>query len=525
MNGWTKTKLAAAVSVVAGVLLAAGCTGQDKQAEPAPAAGPTETTALAAPAADVGLVRTAQADPAADAGPAAAAGRLTVVYTAEGEFVPKRLDIETGETVTFVNASGWNVWPASNIHPTHEILPEFDPQRPILPGESWSFTFDEAGYWRYHNHELATEVGMIVATGGPDVSLEPLDMSGDFSNLDFPPLPSAVDPAVLLADEAALLDFVQAYGPLATVGLLSDYELSTGAPCHNAAHVIGRIAYEEYGPSVFAHAGHRCSTGLMHGLLEAMFAERGTANLEKDMNALCLSSDNTFFRGQCWHGVGHGIMAWTSYELHDALDLCRVADQRYRASCLSGVFMENTIGGMSHMTGHSSRYIRPDDLHFPCAVVADEYVSACYGYQPVHMLKVLDNDYFAVSQECSKIDEAHQPDCFRVFGNAIGARYWQQPATAAHTCGLVSDDANYRACVRGIISEAFWGQEKAAFAIAICNATDNRLGRAECWNQVLVNGRQLFTTPDEREELCAMFAAAGRDQFCREQLGLNAPTS
>ena len=67
-----------------------------------------------------------------------------VIYTGSG-FVPKRLDIEPGTQVRFVNASDKPLWPASNIHPTHSILPELDAKQAVSPGETWAFTFKDQG--------------------------------------------------------------------------------------------------------------------------------------------------------------------------------------------------------------------------------------------------------------------------------------------------------------------------------------------------------------------------------------------
>lgn len=72
-------------------------------------------------------------------------------------YAPLLLTIKQDETVLFINNASVNRWPASNIHPTHGIYPEFDPQKPISPGESWSFTFNKKGVWRFHDH-LAPEV-------------------------------------------------------------------------------------------------------------------------------------------------------------------------------------------------------------------------------------------------------------------------------------------------------------------------------------------------------------------------------
>ena len=89
-----------------------------------------------------------------------------VIYTSEAGFIPQRLDMPTGETIVFVNDSDAYVWPASNIHPTHAVLPSFDPQRALKPGEVWAYRFDKNGHWRYHNHLEPSETGIIVTSGG-----------------------------------------------------------------------------------------------------------------------------------------------------------------------------------------------------------------------------------------------------------------------------------------------------------------------------------------------------------------------
>ena len=75
-----------------------------------------------------------------------------VIKMRDEDYQPSVVTIKKGQTVLFVNESKDARWPASNIHPTHEIYPEFDPKQPIVSGKSWSFTFDKAGEWRMHDH-------------------------------------------------------------------------------------------------------------------------------------------------------------------------------------------------------------------------------------------------------------------------------------------------------------------------------------------------------------------------------------
>ena len=77
------------------------------------------------------------------------------------DFVPDEITVRAGSAVVFVNGGAEPFWPASNIHPTHEIYPEFDPGRPIGPGGNWSFDFDKAGVWRFHDHWYPKAGGTI----------------------------------------------------------------------------------------------------------------------------------------------------------------------------------------------------------------------------------------------------------------------------------------------------------------------------------------------------------------------------
>ncbi len=76
-------------------------------------------------------------------------------------YSPKDLTIKKGDTVKFTNNAGRNMWPASNDHPSHTIYPEFDAKKAFSKGSTWSFTFDKAGTWGYHDHLKDSCTGTI----------------------------------------------------------------------------------------------------------------------------------------------------------------------------------------------------------------------------------------------------------------------------------------------------------------------------------------------------------------------------
>jgi plastocyanin len=100
---------------------------------------------------------------------------VIIKITANG-FEPKEVEITKGTKVTWINEQPNPSWPASDVHPTHEVYPGssikkcgtpeqdkiFDTCRGLKQGESWSFVFNEVGEWYYHDHLNPSWKGEIV---------------------------------------------------------------------------------------------------------------------------------------------------------------------------------------------------------------------------------------------------------------------------------------------------------------------------------------------------------------------------
>lgn len=95
-------------------------------------------------------------------GSSGGSGGGKVVQIEDDGFHPQTLTIDAGDTVEFENKSSDDAWPASNVHPTHLLYRGFDAKKPLLPGDSYSFTFTKTGSWGYHNHLEPDVQGTIV---------------------------------------------------------------------------------------------------------------------------------------------------------------------------------------------------------------------------------------------------------------------------------------------------------------------------------------------------------------------------
>ena len=90
-------------------------------------------------------------------------GSETIVQMNEEGFLPSEFIIRPGDRVIFINVStSTEYWPASDLHPTHELYSAFDPLKPIIPGESWSFIFERSGTWRFHDHLHPNKRGVLI---------------------------------------------------------------------------------------------------------------------------------------------------------------------------------------------------------------------------------------------------------------------------------------------------------------------------------------------------------------------------
>ena len=84
-----------------------------------------------------------------------------VVLMRDGVFEPTEISVASGTKVVFKNQDTKPRWPASNLHPTHGLYPEFDPKEQIEVGSEWVFVFDKPGTWRYHDHLIPELRGTV----------------------------------------------------------------------------------------------------------------------------------------------------------------------------------------------------------------------------------------------------------------------------------------------------------------------------------------------------------------------------
>lgn len=220
----------------------------------------------------------------------------THVVELRGEgFSPSELIIAKDDIVIFANSAGRYFWPASNLHPTHGIYPEFDPREPIAPGESWSFRFIKPGRWEYHDHLYPLFRGIII--------VEDRNFSTVVSGQEFWNWSDILKSTMRSKGISVAFEVFEE---------LFNTEPAFAENCHSYTHILGEEAYRRFGAEQdieLTSSVAYCSYGFFHGFLETMIQEEGSLKRAREF---CVYVDKQLHEevdtiGACFHGIGHGV--------------------------------------------------------------------------------------------------------------------------------------------------------------------------------------------------------------------------
>ena len=316
----------------------------------------------------------------------------------------------------------------------------------------------------------------------------------------------------LLQDTEAVREFMKAYGPHNALKVLRQGEVETGLDCHQSAHHLGRMTFAEYGAAASISVEEVCRSGMRHGMMEQLFVTRGIANLAEDVEVLCPSEIDSFSRYQCLHGVGHGVMAWTAYEIKDALKLCDLmTDESSQRSCYTGIFMENVVSGCPLRSASVLHTSTATTLTIPATSWTSAMSTTATGTRRHRCSSssiVTWNSWSRPGQEAPPVARR---SCFGSYGRDVSGIHGRSPATIAHYCGLAPSVQYRGACIDGAARTLFWEESQQDDGLALCAAVEDPLLAESCYESVFGQAR---TVLGDLEPFCGKAPDQWRDR-CR----------
>lgn len=275
--------------------------------------------------------------------------------------------------------------------------------------------------------------------------------------------------------------------------------------CHRIAHTIGSAALAHFRGNVaeaYSHGSASCASGYYHGILERAFLHvETTRGLIRIARTICAGSHVRrfgFLDYQCVHGLGHGLMIQTAYDLPLSLAVCSHLQTRWdEISCTGGVFMENG----SSVYGWRSKWLKDSDPLFPCDWVKLRNKPSCYLRVTTQVYKVDGADWNKTAATCHTLAERWQLYCFRSFGrDAVGPSKGEGADVILGRCALTGSGEND--CLYGAARTLADANGDPRPAAAFCKGAPVA-GRPSCFAGLGVVVGLLNPTDAARAAACA----------------------
>jgi hypothetical protein len=275
--------------------------------------------------------------------------------------------------------------------------------------------------------------------------------------------------------------------------------------CHRIAHFIGSASLERFRGSIartFSQGSPACVSGYYHGILERAFLGISTkAGLARAAQELCVADGlrrRGFLDYQCRHGLGHGLMIQTGYDLPTALDICASLETGWdHKACAGGAFMEN----INTAFGYRSPWLDDTNPLYPCGRVEPEDRRSCYLRASWRILEVEQGSYERTAAACSRLG-MWATTCLHGFGRDVAERARYQPGEILRLCRLVVAGKRGH-CILGAartIANAS-GAGGIDPARRLCARTDERY-RADCVSGIGLVLGMLHPTRASRRSAC-----------------------
>jgi mono/diheme cytochrome c family protein len=269
---------------------------------------------------------------------------------------------------------------------------------------------------------------------------------------------------------------------LARLQTMTTTSTAVAADCHRIAHRMGSAALSRFKDEVapaFIAGTPVCASGYYHGIIERAFLGQPTGKLGVVARQLCTDTQITkltFLLYQCIHGLGHGLMIYTGYDLPFSLKTCDGLQTEFdKVSCSGGVFMEN----FSSSYGVKSKYLHANDPIYPCnAKVAGRYKGQCYGLVTANLLKTTGYDQKKSADGCLRSEPDWVTMCFESFGRDVSGIAGRSASKALASCALAAKHEGD--CVYGVAREIVNSDAGGDRGARFCSKTASRF-RHHCY--------------------------------------------
>lgn len=279
-----------------------------------------------------------------------------------------------------------------------------------------------------------------------------------------PPILDNFDQIIAKKDYKDFESFTKTQGVVRAYDLLKKAFSKNETEAHDFAHIVGIVVYEEKGMSGLSTCDTAYNYGCFHGFMESFLAQN---SMEKVGLIEKACQDLGYVHApSCLHGIGHGMMVESAYDLNKALSSCHLLAQQSQIYCFDGVFMERIVASMLAVQKRS--VVTENTWDVPCRDVAYIYKNQCWRNQVATWFGFYAGNSKLIGEKCLRIEPEFGQMCFETVGINLAMIPTLDIQAVASLCaiapnGSVSDD-----CIIGLMKELMFEGRSKEFAGSLC---------------------------------------------------------
>jgi hypothetical protein len=285
------------------------------------------------------------------------------------------------------------------------------------------------------------------------------------------------------------VDLADEKGGVYAFEILKRAVLPPNTDLHLMGHAVGDELYKQEGLPGMQFCTHDFRNACSHSIVVGALLAEGMSVFDK-VNDICKNAPGgPGAYTMCFHGFGHGVLAYTEYEVPDAVKLCqKIGTDEYSHEeahqCIGGMIMEmhQGIHDPEVWMKKKDKYLTPSD---PLRMCQEEYMPEeakvlCYSYITPFIFDAAGAEggnprpeiYPQSFAFCDEVEnDVHRESCYAGLGKEFIVlaqdrdirRIEDTPTSklelAASWCMLAEREEAEKACLIEILDSLFWGGE------------------------------------------------------------------
>jgi hypothetical protein len=313
---------------------------------------------------------------------------------------------------------------------------------------------------------------------------------------------------------------------------------------HLMGHVVGDVLYKQQGLNGIKLCTKDFRNACSHSIVVGLLLDKGEGVLPEIAQACKQAPGGKGAYTMCYHGLGHGVLAYTAYNLPKTVELCQKTGSAESNECIGGSIMEIISGGdhdKALWAKERTKYLKASDPFYPCIsnFMPESAKPLCLTYLTPYLWEAVganigsptDEDFKKSFALCTQLEnQSYRDICYGGFGKEFTALAQardirrieemteEQLLQTYNWCKLAIDQEGIWSCAHNTLSSLFWGGENdSAVSIRYCNVIPDADNKDRCFSDLISQVRGYVDDVNYKKSFCQKLPTNIQSE-CQSQL-------